>query len=301
MIADIMKIFITGGSGRIGYKFFEYLSKENNDLVCTFMNHKIDIPEARKLDLTNKKDTISLIEKERPELVIHTAALTNVDLCEKYRGLADLQNVEATRNVIEGCVKARSKIIFLSSSFVFSGKKSLYIEEDTPDPINYYGFTKVESEKQIIQSGLDFLILRVDQPYDWIKTWQNDNQVTKVLKALKNGKIYEDVTDWYNNPTFAPNIVEAVIQLVKRGKGGVYNLVGSSYISRYDWSITIADVFSKDRRLIKPINSQKLNLIAVRPNVNMSNKKAERDSGVVLVGIKEGLEKMKSNFKENNF
>ncbi len=290
-----MKILITGGSGRIGYEFFERLSKEGNDLTCTFSKHEIDIPGARKLDLTDKEKTLSLITKEKPELVVHTAALTNVELCETDKPLANLQNVVATRNVIEGCTKAGSKLIFISSPFVFSGKKSLYVEGDPTDPVNYYGATKAKSERQISESGLEFLTLRVDQPYDWIRPWQQDNQVTRVLKRLESGEVYEDPTDWYNNPTFIPNIAEVAMRLVGRGKTGVYNVVGSDYISRYDWSLVIADVFGKDKKLIRPINSQKLNLVAKRPNANLSNNKAVVESGVTLFGVRKGLERMKDS------
>lgn len=288
-----MKILVTGGSGRIGYEFFEHLANARNDVICTFLKHQLDIPKARKADLTNKENVMSLIGNEKPDIVIHTAALTNVDLCETDRKLADLQNVEVTKNVIDACIKTRSKIIFLSSPFVYSGRKNLYTEDDKTDPINYYGITKAKSEKHVVDSGLDYLIIRTDQPYNWIKPWQSDNQVTKVLKNLEKGKSYDDLTDWHNTPTFIPDIVNATLRLIQNDKIGIYNIVGPDYISRYNWSLTIADVFGKDSNLIKPINSHKLNLTAKRPNANLSNKKAEADSRMVFVGVREGLEIMK--------
>jgi len=290
-----MKILITGGSGRIGYEFFEYLSKEGHTTICTCLKHEINGHKARKLDLTDKGKTLNFIIKEKPELVVHTAALTNVELCEKNKSLADLQNVGATRNIIEGCIKTGSRLTFISSSFVFSGRKSLYVEDDPTDPINYYGVTKAESERQILESGLEFLTLRVDQPYDWIRPWQQDNQVTRVLKRLESGEVYEDPTDWYNNPTFIPNIVEVAMRLVERCKIGVYNVVGPDYISRYNWSLAIADVFGEDKSLIRPVSSKKLDLVTKRPNANLSNKKAVADSGMALFGIRKGLERMKDN------
>ena len=118
--------------------------------------------------LTRYKDDVI---KLNPDIVIHTAALTNVDLCETNNVLANLINVQGTKNIVDGCMKIQSKIIFISTSYVFDGNSDQYFEEDLPNPTSYYGITKYESEKIIQNSNLDFLILRTDQPYCWIEKW----------------------------------------------------------------------------------------------------------------------------------
>jgi len=220
-----------------------------------------------------------------------------MDLCEVNKNLAKSVNVEGTRNIVDACQKIGSKIVFISTSAVFDGTKPLYDENDQPHPINYHGLTHLEGEKIVINSGLPFLVLRTDQPYGWIESWQKKNSVIRILEKLEGNITVEEILDWYNTPTFIDNLIEVATTLIKKEKEGVYHTVGPDFVNRYELTLKIAEIFDKDKNLIKPINSKELNLPAKRGAIRLSNKKAEKESGIKLVGIIEGLKTMlKSSF-----
>ena len=227
-----MKIFIIGGSGVVGSELINQFIKNNDDVYFTYFQNKIEQNNnGIRLDITNKKDTIDIIKKINPDIVIHTAALTNVDLCETNNKLACMINVDGTKNVVEGCKITGSKIVYISTSFVFDGRKSEYYEEDQVSPSTHYGITKQKGEQHVIKSKLPYLILRTDQPYGWTKKWQHSNSVIRTIKTLKTKKELKEIVDWYNTPTYVPDFGKAVLELINRKSTGIYHVVGSNYIN----------------------------------------------------------------------
>ncbi len=290
-----MKILVIGGSGTIGSKIVRKFIENKNDVVYTYYENKLNVGIGYRLDIRKKDETIDLISKIKADLVIHTAALTNVDLCETDKKLADSINVTGTENVITGCQKTNSKIVYISTSFIFNGEKNKYFEDDEPSPVTYYGLTKLKGEELVKNSKLSFLILRTDQPYDWKEKWQHMNSVIRVLDNLRFGRIHKEVADWYNTPTYVPDFVRATWKLLQDDEVGIYHLTGSEFINRYDWSLSIADIFGLNRDLIKPITSDSLNLPVKRVNVNLYNNKIIKKTGIQMSGIKDGLLEMYKN------
>lgn len=290
-----MKILVIGGSGIIGSKIVRRFIESKNDIIYTYYENKINVGIGHKLDIRKKDETIDIISKVNADLVIHTAALTNVDLCEIDKKLADSINVEGTKNVVTGCQKTNSKLVYISTSFVFNGEKNKYFEEDEPSPVTYYGLTKLKGEEIIKKSKLSFLILRTDQPYDWKEKWQRDNSVLRVLQTLQDKKILNEIVDWYNVPTYIPDFVNALENLINRNLSGIYHVCGSDFVNRYEWSLSTAEIFGLDKERIKPISSKSLNLPVKRVNVNLSNEKLFQKTGIKMMGIKEGLRSMKNN------
>ncbi len=288
-----MRILVLGGSGRLGSKIVTKLIKSKNDVVSTYYKNKLNIGIEYKLDIRKKDATIELISKIHPDLVIHTASLTNIDLCETDKKLADSVNIKGTENVLMGCQKIDCKLVYISTSFVFDGKKDRYFEEDQSSPATYYGLTKLKGEQIVKNSTLPFLILRTDQPYDWKESWQQTNSVLRVLETLGKGKILNEIIDWYNVPTYLPNLVNALEKLISLNLTGVFHVCGSDFINRYEWALTTAKIFRLNENMIKPINSVMLNLPAKRVNVNLSNKKLFQKIGIKMMGIEEGLKSMK--------
>ena len=143
------KFLIVGGSGSIGSYFVKWLSKRY-DVVYTYLNHKPYYGKGIVLDITNKKDTIEIINTERPNIVIHAAALANVDKCETDHFLADKINIDGTRNIIEGCSEIDCKLVYVSTTYVFDGLKNEFTEDDYTNPTTYYGRTKELAEQSIL-------------------------------------------------------------------------------------------------------------------------------------------------------
>jgi len=284
-----MKILIIGGSGVIGWKLLNFLNENNIHVEFTYLQHQIRFKRGRKLDISKKDLVIKTILDSNPDVVIHTAALTNVDLCEINTNLADTVNVGGIKNIVEGCKNINSKLIYISTSFVFNGKKSKYTEDDKTSPSTYYGITKSQGENLVKNSGLKYLILRTDQPYCWVEKWQHSNSVLRVLQTLKTGRTMKEVVDWYNTPTYVPDFVYATKQLIDEGQQGIFHLVGSDFINRYDWAIKTAEIFDLNKNLLKKTKSDSLNLPAKRVNVNLSNDKLYRKTGIRMKDVKEGL------------
>jgi dTDP-4-dehydrorhamnose reductase len=287
-----LKIIITGGSGIIGSKIVRDLIEKNHEVHYTYCTNKLDVGIGHQLDIRRRNKTINLISEIKPDFIIHTAALTNVDLCETNKKLANLLNVIGTENVLEGCKKTQSKIIYISTSFIFDGKKEIYHEEDKPCPINNYGLTKFRGEGLVEKSELSHLILRTDQPYCWKEKWQRNNSVLRVLDQLQHGNILNEVDDWFNVPTYVPDLVNVVDHMINHKLIGTYHVTGSNFINRYEWALKIAEIFKLDKKLINPIKSKSLNLPTKRVNVNLSNKKLFDDTGIKMRGIIDGLKDM---------
>lgn len=290
-----MKTLVIGGSGVIGSKIVRYLTNKNQEVEATFLTNKPSYVKSHLLDIREKNHVIELIQQINPDVVIHTSALTNVDLCETNNLLAHSINVEGTSNIIEACKITESKIVYVSTSFVFDGKKKKYSENDTTYPSTYYGLTKFKGEELTRNSGLPYLILRTDQPYCWIEKWQHTNSVIRVLENLQSGREYKEITDWYNTPTYVPDFVQAAWKLLQDNEVGIYHITGSEFINRYDWALSVADIFKLNKDLIKPITSDSLNLPAKRVNINLDNNKVIKKTGIQLRGIKDGLLEMYKN------
>ncbi|MGI0058005.1 MAG: SDR family oxidoreductase [Nitrosarchaeum sp.] len=290
-----MKILVIGGSGIIGSKIVRKLVERKNDVIYTYYENKLNVGIGQRLDIRKKDETIDLISKVNADLVIHTAALTNVDLCETDKKLADSINVKGTENVITGCQKTNSKIVYISTSFVFNGEKNKYFEGDELSPTTYYGLTKLKGEEIVKSSKLSFLILRTDQPYDWKEKWQHNNSVLRVLQTLQEGKILNEIIDWYNVPTYIPNFVNALENLINFNLLGIYHVCGSNFINRYEWALVTAKVFGLNKNMIKSISSETLDLPVKRVNVNLSNEKLFQKTEIKMMGIEEGLKSMKNS------
>jgi len=284
--------FITGGSGMIGSKILEGFRECKLKVDYSYFNNIPPLHDGFHLDISKNEQTIKLFKKLHPKIVIHSAALANVDLCETNHELADSINVVGTQNIVEACNEINSKIVYISTSFVFDGNKSEYFESDEINPTTYYGSTKQKSEEIIKNSGLDYLILRTDQPYCWTEEWQRMNSVIRMLKTLGSSKKLNEIVDWYNNPTYVPNFVEVAKKLIDENEKGIFHLAGSDFINRYEWALIVAEIFGLDKKLIEPINSKVLELPAKRKNIKLNNEKILKKTGIKMDGIKEGIKKM---------
>lgn len=281
------RLFITGGSGLLGSKFINLPG--DHEIISTYNTNPRD--NAVKLDITDEADVVSKIESLSPDLVVHSAALTNVDYCEDHQDEADKINGQGTLNLVKACKKTGAKMIYVSTDFVFDGKKGMYQETDDTNPLSYYGLSKLKGEGHVQNSGIDYAIARVSVLYGW---HTNFNFTTWVLDELKDGNQINIVTDEYNSPTFADNAARAILNIYSEGKEGIYHIAGDERISRFDFAKNIAKVFDLDETLINPILSEELIRKAERPmDSSLSVEKARNDLDVKLLDATEGLKEMK--------
>jgi len=282
---------VTGASGLLGNKTVKLAKK---DYTVTPLHHTKPLhSNSLKLDITDAIEVSNLFSKLKPNVVIHTASETNVDKCETEKEHAWKINVEGTRNIALACSKIGAKLVYISTDYVFDGEKGNYNEEDKPNPINYYGVTKLEGENQVIQHCKNYAILRTSVLYGW-HPWKQ-NFATWIISMLKQNKEITIVKDHYNTPTLADNLAEITIEAVQEDLQGLYHVSGSERISRYEFAQQIAKTFNLDPNLIKPIKMRQLAAwIAKRPkDSSLNTDKIQKQLKTKPLNITEGLNRMK--------
>jgi len=248
------KILITGSSGFLGKKLFEKLSKQFN-IYGTYASLQKS-GDFIYLDITNKESLYEIIKKINPQIILHTAALSDADFCEQNREQAYNVNVKGTQNLIEICKENKIKLIFFSTDYVYGGDCPPYSEDSQKKPINYYGETKLECERLIKENLGDYLILRPTILYGFNDEEDKETFVLTVLKNLREGK--EIFVDDYiiKYPLIIDDVTDAVKIFIEKDATGDFNLGTEQGFTRYKWAIEIAEIFGLDKSLIKAKKSE---------------------------------------------
>ncbi len=287
------RILITGGSGFLGTKMREAARGKYNVYFTYQKTAKDKFSKGFKCDIIDRNKVFETIGRIKPFVIIHAAAVTDVDLCEKNRELAWKVNVGGTKNIIDACSKYKIKLIFVSTSYVFDGKKGNYRETDTPqNPANYYSETKLEAERQIIASNINYAIGRTVVLYGWGRP----NFVTWVLSEIKKKNRIRIATDLYTSPTYINNCADALLRIAEKDAKGIFHITGNERISRYDFVLKIGKVFKADMSSVEPIMSSELGRSAVRAkDTSLSTKFTEKVLGIRMLNTTQGLSEMKKD------
>jgi dTDP-4-dehydrorhamnose reductase len=290
------KLLVTGASGLLGN--WSVLLAESDYQVTPTDILEPPHPNAVKADITDGETVRQLFLRVRPDVVIHTASETNVDRCETERERAWKINVDGTRNIAEACLESHAKLVCISTDYVFDGEKGLYDEEDAPNPIDFYGLTKLEGEKQAKRRLKNCAILRTSVLYGRHPTKQDF--ATWVINRVKQQQEITVVDDHFNTPTLAENLAEMALEVAALDLKGIFHTSGSERISRYDFARRIAEMFNLDSSLIKPIKMSELRAwIAKRPrDSSLSTKKIQQQLKTKPLNINEGLSKLKEEMKK---
>jgi len=256
-----MRILITGAFGQLGYALQTTLSKNSDyELICTGRNI-LEGQEGIPIDIRNQVGLKEVINSTSPDLVVNLAAMTNVDACEKNPKLAGEINVAGLQHI---CDSFSGKIIQLSTDYVFDGKAGPYNEEDQVCPVSIYGKTKLAAEHILLDSNLNNLVVRGNVLYDY-SPQTNASFLNWVVLSLKEGKEIKVVEDQYNNPTWTQSMADIIYLCISNDINGIIHWGDADHLSRYDFSKKIAEKFSLDSSLIKPILTEELDQIARRP------------------------------------
>ena len=292
------RILICGSNGLLGQRLALLLGHETDYEVLNTSHHRSFVLDRQlfdytQLDITSKSDVKSLVSSFRPDIILNAAAMTNVDACESDREAAWRANVVAVENLVEVARRIQAKLIHISTDYIFDGKNGPYKEDDRPNPINYYGKTKLAGENAIRSGGLPFVILRTIDLYGTGVNVKN-NFALWVINNLREGKAIRCVDDQIGNPTYVGDLASAVEKTIVQNKEGIYHVCGAEPISRYDFAVTAADVFEFDRTLIERIHSSQFVQRAPRPLMTaFVLEKAKRELGFHPMTSAEGLETLK--------
>jgi dTDP-4-dehydrorhamnose reductase len=293
-----MKILITGANGMLGSNLSLMYSKENEVIATSIKKPDFSMCSNYKMDIRNKEE-LRIIENEKPDLLVHCAALVNVDYCEENPEKAKEVNAVGTKNVAEAVKKANSYLVHISTDAVFNGEKGNYLEEDETKPINIYGETKLDAEKNVQAIGGNYIIIRTN-----IYGWNRQKKLSLaewMLNKLKSNKELAAFKDIIFSPILVNNLGEAILELYKKRYKGLLHVAGNGSCSKFEFAQKIAKVFNLNKGLINAISVDDINLKAERPrNISLNIDKAKGLVKTKLLNIEEGLQRFKE-LKESGF
>jgi dTDP-4-dehydrorhamnose reductase len=295
---DIIKtrILIVGSNGMLGQRLTEsFTSSGNFELLSVSIEDESAIPgiDYKKLDIIQKHKVKEVILDFFPDFIINVAAFTNVDKSETEKETAWKINVNGVENIAFYSWTIDAHLIHISTDYIFDGKNGPYSENDKPNPVGYYGRTKLASENSIRISGTKNTIIRTNILYGPAKYGRPDF-VKWVVNSLRDNNVIRIVTDQVGNPTYIDDLVASINKIIELKKEGVYNIGGREMISRYDFTLRIADYFGLDKSLIQMIVTKDLNQPAPRPlKSGLITLKAETELEYKPHTIEETFELMK--------
>jgi len=292
-----MNVLITGATGLLGKSLIERNNRSHAVIGIYAGDYAMSDSGTVRYSITDIRDAGALagVTRGQPiDVIIHTAGVANVDYCEHHYREAYESNVAGTRNIIALSRSTGALLVYTSTNAVFDGKAAPYREEDRVNPLNNYGKLKVECERMITAQLKDFLIVRPILMYGWNHERERKNLVTFLLERLPRPGIVHMVNDVLENPLSSYQCADAIWTLIEMMKRGVYHIAGHDIVNRYEYALTIADIFDLEAEKIEPVESSFFDDIALRPhNTSYSTEKIERELGFKPLGLKEGLRHLK--------
>lgn len=263
------RVLVTGGNGLLGTKTIGLLLAEGRQPLSTSMepaalNGFLGEFPYHQVDITDAGAVHDLLATWRPEAVIHTAAFTAVDACETQRELSWRVNVDGTAHVAEACSRFGARMVHISTEYVFDGLDGPYREQDTPNPLSYYGRTKLESEREVQRRCGDWAIARTTVLFGHAPNVR-PGFIAWLVDKLEHREQVRIVDDQVGSPTLADNLAQMVVALLDSGRQDIYNTVGDCIIDRHAFSVLAANLFGLNPALIRRIKTHELNQPAPRP------------------------------------
>jgi dTDP-4-dehydrorhamnose reductase len=289
-----MKILVTGANGLLGYKLIQQLSKTLGvTTIATARKQITELPptvQFLELDITNHDQTIEVLSSEKPDVVINTAAMTQVDQCETEREQCWTANVIGVENVVEACEKNNIHLVHVSTDFIFDGSHGPLDETAKPKPVNFYGESKLAGEQIIQKSKLNWAILRTVLVFGVTPDLSRSNIVLWVKKSLEDGKTINVVNDQWRTPTLAEDLAMGCYLAASQKATGIYHISGEEMMTPFDIAQETAAFFKLDKSLIKPADSSTFKQPAARPpKTGFIITKAKKELGYQPHSFREGL------------
>ena len=259
-----VRILVTGSNGQLGSQIINILNKGYagiGKIPIAYKNAEVIGIDINDIDISNIDEVLNYINKIKPDIIINTAAYTNVDGCEKYYDDAFKVNAIGARNMAIAAEKASSKLIHISTDYVFSGNAvEPYKEYDIPNPQNVYGKTKLLGENYVSKFCSKYFIVRTA----WLYGYNGKNFVKTIIKAAKEKGHLDVVDDQRGNPTNADDLAYHILKIGLTDEYGIYHCTGNGECSWYDFACKIIE-YSGLNCDVNPIKSDKLNRKAKRP------------------------------------
>jgi dTDP-4-dehydrorhamnose reductase len=298
-----MKILVTGSNGLLGQKLSSILINDSNVDPILTARGKATFPIGRgkfvSLDISNADEVDRVLTSNQPEVVINTAAMTMVDQCETDRDACWNANVNAVENLIATCKKINAHLVHVSTDFIFDGTHGPLDENEKPNPVNFYGESKLAAEKLVLGSTIDWAILRTVLVYGITADLSRSNIVLWVKENLEKQKNIKVVNDQWRTPTLAEDLAQGCYLAATKKAKGIYNISGKDFMTPYDIAIRTADFFKLDKSLIAITDSTQFKQPAKRPpRTGFIIDKARKDLGYEPHSFEEGLAILKRQIEK---
>jgi len=301
-----MKILITGSNGLLGQKLVHALHADKSvTLIATARGeNRLKVVQGftyAAMDILDAATVQQVIGQHKPDVVIHTAAMTQVDDCEDQQELCWDMNVTAVAHLIKACSTVGAHLVHLSTDFIFDGVDGPYLETATPNPLSFYGKSKLAAEKLIQESTLSWSILRTVLVFGVVEDMSRSNIVLWAKAALEKKQQLNIVNDQFRTPTLAEDLAQGCILAAKQKAQGIYNISGADYMSVEALVRRVARYFKLDESCIHPVSSTTLNQKAARPLISgFIIDKARKELGYTPHSFEAGIELLLEQINQPN-
>lgn len=298
-----MRILVTGSNGLLGQKLTHLLQRDKDVYLIATARGKSALPvergEYHSMDISDANNVETVLGFTKPDVIINTAAMTQVDDCETQRDACWKANVTAVENLVRSCQAFQIHLVHVSTDFIFDGTHGPLDEEAAPNPVNYYGESKLAAERVIVASSIPWAILRTVLVFGITRDMSRSNIVLWVKNSLQQGKSIQVVNDQWRTPTLAEDLAVGCYLAAKKHATGIFNISGKDFLSPYDIAIRTADFFHLDKSLIKATDSTNFVQPARRPpKTGFIIDKARKVLGYEPHSFEEGLAVLSQQINE---
>jgi dTDP-4-dehydrorhamnose reductase len=294
-----MKVLITGANGLLGQHMIKLLLERNYEVVATSRGEsRLPFESSaryryREMDITNALETFAVMSTEKPDIVVHAAAMTQVDDCELRPQHCERINVQGTSQVLTDAETFSSHFIYISTDFVFDGEQGNYAEEDDTKPISLYGFTKLQAESMVQTSTIPFAIVRTCLVYGNLLQGTRSNIVSWVRESLEQGKTIKVVSDQVRTPTYVEDLAKGILLIIEKKATGIYHISGKDWLTPYDIALKTAAKFNLDAGKIVKVDASTFKQPGRRPlKTGFVIEKARKELGYEPMTFDDGLKLM---------
>lgn len=295
------KIVVTGSNGLLGQTLVNLLLKDSENYVVYGLSRGenrsgSDDFSYHGIDITNFDELNHFLTTIQPDFIVNTAAMTHVDTCEDQQEACLQINVEAVKNLTKICLEIHAHLIHISTDFIFDGVKGYYKETDLPNPISFYGKSKLKSEQIVVNAGISYSILRTILVYGKVNNLARNNIVLWVKEMLEKKKKITIVNDQFRMPTYVEDLAMACKLSIDQNAKGIFNISSNQLLSVFEIAVQVAEVFELQKELIVPISTETLNQKAPRPpKTGFNLSKTNKELGFYPQSFKEDLQRFKES------
>ena len=260
---EIKKILVTGSAGLIGTQIVKDLLDNHKQVYSCYNKTKPELGIITHLDLTKKDDIVNTMNRIKPDVVIHLGAMTDVELCETETELAKKINTDATEILALESEKYNTFFMYMSTDYVFDGKVGMKKENDEPNPINFYGKSKLDGERVFKKITTPNVIVRTSTPFGI-----HSKKISFPIWVKKNLELKKEISvvvNQYTSPSYVPNISKMIIEIMERKITGIIHLAGATKISRYDFAVQISKIINANKQFLKLTKMDQMDWKAQRP------------------------------------